>query len=176
MAETKDDFGPKEGEDRTVGLPNAELQGALRIVQRIKAYEHANSRRGVRQEVANRLGRLRRFLQSSLEQYVEDSNELVDRFGERKNPDDPASAVVAKTSPHRYAFNDEVKKLSKVLVQVPADLRLKQSELVVRDEDGELEPIDIGGLDDMGPLLIWDGEQKAEEPAGGRERPRGKKR
>lgn len=177
--ETKDEMGAKEGAENTVGIRNDELRGALMVVQRIKMYEHALSRRGVRQEVANRLGRLGRVLREHVEQLVEDHNELVDRFGERKDPDNPATARVAKDSPHRAAFNEEVGKLNKVEVPIDANLRLKQSELRVRDEEGEMEDIDIGGLADLGPLLIWDGGENKEQAAAvesGRERPRSRKR
>ena len=138
----------------------------------IKAYEHPDSRCGVRTDTSIKLGRLTRLLRGFGEEYADEYNAIGDRYGERKDENDPKSWKIAPDSPFRSAFNADIQSLKKKTVQIDAKLRIRRSELRVRDMSGELVDMDCGRIGDLGPLLDEEeGPIEKPKPRSRRQRP-----
>lgn len=153
-------------------IKNEAIPLARRAIRALQEYEHPVTRAGIRQATALKFMALERLLRERAADVEERFNELVRKYGELRNPDEPDSVSVAKDSPKRPAFNREVRELNQVELEVPDRLAVLLSELRVRDENGELVEVECGRIADLGDLLIVAEEEAEAEPETNGHKPR----
>lgn len=149
-------------------IANNDIRPARGAIQALKQYRHPGSQHGVGQKLAVKLLLLDRHLRKQEEEVQAAVRDLIKEHGEEQIPGNPDSKAMKKGMKGLPSFNLAVQELGKVEFEVPDRMCLNIKELVVRDEDGERAPVEIGEIADLGPLLILEEDsasEDGEEPA-----------
>lgn len=154
-------------------VANEQAGPARRAIQSILAYKHHVSGRGIRSDPTVKFMQLDRLLRTTAQAIGDDNDALVIQYGIEKVPGVPKSSYIPKDSPNRAEYGEAYRKLMALEFEVPDHLLVTWDDLLVRDENGELEEMELGEIAWLGPLLKPKAEPKAEKEEGP---PRGRKK
>lgn len=138
-------------------ITNEEIEGARFALAALKAYRHPRSLRGIGQELALRIRVLQRKLVEAARDFADERNALVERFGVLKDEKVPGSFHVPPDSANWHTFQKEARELAETEVGLSDRLKIKLSELRVRDEKDNWEKMECGEIADLGEILDDEG-------------------